>query len=113
MTKEGIFNWLKQPTTVAGISGLIGTISALITHMIAHDGAWTLSAAGVAGSITAILLPDNSALKSSVEKLAGDAIQAVVRKEIAAALPVLAMDTIRVANAAAAPQPPTPRQPLG
>ena len=61
-----IIAWVQQPSTVAGLSAAVGTISALATGQITWPQAMPL----LAGSIVSILLPDNNAAKADAEALA-------------------------------------------
>lgn len=47
--------WAQQPTTVAGMSAVIGTISALILHQIG----WGQAVPVLIGAAVSIALPDN------------------------------------------------------
>lgn len=98
-------SWLKQPSTVTGMAGLATTIVWAIAHVTTHDTTIAIAAAGVAGSAVAIALPDNSAAKSSVEKLVTDAVQATVQHRVAAAIPTLAADALAAVQAMTQPAP--------
>jgi hypothetical protein len=58
--------WLRQPTTVAGISALFGTLLGVFTHQIGWGQALPL----LAGAATSIILPDNSGAKAAAESVA-------------------------------------------
>ncbi len=58
--------WLQQPTSVAGISTVIGAAAALALHQIDLVQAAPLFAAAIAS----IVLPDNAGARNSAELLA-------------------------------------------
>jgi hypothetical protein len=58
--------WLRQPTSVAGISALSGTFLALLTHQIS----WAQAMPLIAGGLTSIALPDDAGAKANAESLA-------------------------------------------
>ncbi len=62
--------WAQQPTSVAGLATLIGTISALVSHQLSWAQAFPL----LAGALTSIALPDNTRAKSDAEALAQDIV---------------------------------------
>ncbi len=67
-----LLNWVRQPTTVAGISAAFGTFAALLVHQVT----WAQAVPLLAGAFMSIALPDNSLAK-------GDAIalgQAIMTK---------------------------------
>ncbi len=57
--------WLQQPSSVAGIAAILGTLSALLTHQLN----WAQAAPLLAGAVASIVLPDNSAAKAEAETL--------------------------------------------
>jgi len=61
-----VLNWLKQPTSVAGISALSGIFAALMTRQIT----WAQALPLLAGAVTSIVLPDNSAARDEAVSLA-------------------------------------------
>jgi hypothetical protein len=63
---ETVLAWLRQPTTVAGISTLFGTLSALVTQQVS----WAQAMPLIVGGLAAIALPDNAGAKASAELLA-------------------------------------------
>jgi hypothetical protein len=67
-----VLQWLQQPTSVAGISAVIGTGSAVALHQISVAQAIPLLAA----AIVSIALPDNAGAKSEAESLARSIITA-------------------------------------
>lgn len=102
-----------QPSTVLGIgaavAGVATPIAAAVASAITGDGHWIalsgLAAGAVAGGVTAVVLPDNSAEKGAVEKFMQDAVTAGLQKNLAGALPTLLADGLAVVNAAKAAAP--------
>jgi hypothetical protein len=62
--------WMRQPTSVAGISGVIGTLFAIVLHQVS----WAQAIPLLTGSLISILLPDNAAAKASAEGLSQDLV---------------------------------------
>lgn len=89
----------KQPSTILGIAGLIGTTAGTIAHILTRDMALSVGVATIAGSIVHIVMPDNSGAQSSIEKLVTDAVTAGAQKRLAAAMPLLIQDGLAVVNA--------------
>lgn len=92
--------WLRQPTTIAGVAGLVATAAGSIAHVLTHDSTLALAAASIAGSAVAIAMPDNAAERTSIERLVSDSVTAVVTKHIASAVPLLATDVLAAVQAA-------------
>lgn len=65
--------FLRQPSTVLGLSALIGALTALVTGQLNWQGA----VPAVAGALAAILLPDNAGAQTAIK----DAAVAVVAAE--------------------------------
>jgi hypothetical protein len=63
-----VVSWVQQPTTIAGISTIAGTVSAALMHQIN----WFQAAPLLAGAAVAIALPDNTAAKSAAVQLVQD-----------------------------------------
>jgi hypothetical protein len=55
--------WLRQPTSVAGLSAVFGTVTALLLKQMTLVEAAPL----LAGAAMSILLPDNSLVKQQAE----------------------------------------------
>lgn len=68
---------LRQPSTVLGLSALIGALTAMITGQISWQGA----VPAIAGALAAIALPDNVGAQAAIK----DAADAAVRAEQAIA----------------------------
>ncbi len=60
----------RQPSTVAGISALCGTLAALVLHQLTLAQAIPL----VVGSLASIILPDNSAARQAAQTLAQEVL---------------------------------------
>ena len=63
---KAVLAWLRQPTSVAGISMLFGTFSALVTQQVS----WAQAMPLIVGGLASIALPDNAGAKASAELLA-------------------------------------------
>jgi hypothetical protein len=70
-----VLQWLQQPTSVAGISAVLGTGSALALHQISAAQAIPLLVA----AIISIALPDNAGAKDEAESLARSLIATSVQ----------------------------------
>ncbi len=69
--------WLRQPTSVAGLSALCGTFLALLTHELT----WAQATPLIAGALTSIILPDNAGAKANAESLAGAIASKINQRE--------------------------------
>jgi hypothetical protein len=67
--------WLRQPTSVAGLSAIMATISGLATHQLSITQALPL----LVGGVVSIVLPDNTAAKSDAESLTGELLGALAK----------------------------------
>ncbi len=67
---EKLSHWLRQPTTVAGISTFFGTVVALLMKQMSPAEAAPL----LAGGFISIVLPDNTAAKQQAEDLVKDVV---------------------------------------
>ena len=65
-----VLAWLKQPTSVAGVSAVVGIVSGLALHQINLAQAVPL----LAGALVSIALPDNTDAKNAAELLARAAV---------------------------------------
>lgn len=99
MTKTQFITWLKSPTTVDGICAGISVGAGVVAHLVTHDMATDLVVGGAALSLTKIIAPSNVAEQSSIEQFVTDAVQAAATKHIAAAMPALVADAVKVFNA--------------
>jgi hypothetical protein len=62
---KALVAWAQQPTSVAGLSAVFGTLSAVVLHQIS----WVQAAPLLAGAIVSIALPDNTVAKADAEAL--------------------------------------------
>lgn len=51
-----VFMWARQPTTIAGISAVLGTLSALVAHQVT----WPQAVPLLVGAVVSIILPDHA-----------------------------------------------------
>lgn len=99
MTIPDLKAWLAQPSTILGFGMAGATISGIVAHLATGSLTWTAGAAGIAGALIHIVMPDNSAAQTSIERLATDAITAIVQKKLTLALPTLFADAVAVEQA--------------
>ena len=104
MTSASIGAWLRQPTTVAGISAITGSIVMLVSDLITGQP-WMLAASTFIGGLVAIVLPDNTAAAKPIEQLFVDGVQAATTKHLAEAMPQITADALAAFRALAAPAP--------
>jgi len=76
---KSLVAWLQQPTSVAGISALLGTLAALGLN----EMNWAQALPLLAGSIVSIALPDNSGAKAD----AVDLVQNLLKQSVTANAP--------------------------
>ena len=76
---EDLRTWLRQPTTVAGISAVIATVSALLMDQIA----WAQAVPILVGSAVSMLLPDNTGAHVQAQQLATEIVTKLDGKEAA------------------------------
>jgi phage tail protein X len=69
--------WIRQPTTVAGIAALCGTVSAVLLKQMSLAEAVPL----LAGSLVSMVLPDNTAAKQHAEVVAQDIVTGIAQKQ--------------------------------
>ncbi len=74
---EDLRPWLRQPTTIAGISALIATISGLLMDQIV----WSQAVPLLVGSAVSMLLPDNTGAHDQAQKLAAEIVGKLTKKE--------------------------------
>jgi hypothetical protein len=63
---ETVLAWLRQPTSVAGISTLLGTLSALVTQQVT----WAQAMPLIVGGLASIALPDDAGARAYAALLA-------------------------------------------
>lgn len=73
--------WLRQPTTVAGISTFFGTVVALLLKQMSLAEAAPL----LAGGFISIVLPDNTAAKQQAVDLVKEVVGQPAAKTVAGA----------------------------
>jgi hypothetical protein len=64
--------YLRQPTSIAGISAIVGTLMGLLSGNMT----WESAAPLLVGAMVAIILPDNTSAKVAAATLVKDAIAA-------------------------------------
>ena len=74
---EKLQNWLKQPTSVAGLAAMFGTVSALMSQQLT----WAQAGPLLVGAVVSIALPDNSAAQTGAVSIASGAIAAINLKK--------------------------------
>ncbi len=62
--------WVRQPTTVAGISALIATISALVLQQLT----WPQAIPVLVGAAVSMLLPDDTGARQQAQQIAGELV---------------------------------------
>jgi hypothetical protein len=77
VTMGKLSTWLRQPTTVAGISALLGTAMALALGQMSFAAAVPL----LTGAAISIVLPDNSVAKQQAAAVAQEIVAQVTAKE--------------------------------
>jgi hypothetical protein len=65
--------WLRQPTTVAGISAALGTALALVLHQISFSAAVPL----LTGALVSVLMPDNTGAKTDAQAVASAVAESI------------------------------------
>lgn len=65
-------NFLRQPTTIAGLAAISGTLTSVLVGQMS----WLTAVPIFAGAAVSIALPDNTAAKSDVTTLVAAAISA-------------------------------------
>lgn len=69
--------FLRQPTTVAGFATICGALTAVFSHTMSWGAALPI----FVGAVVGILVPDNTALRGTMETLTKDA------ENVAASIP--------------------------
>ena len=67
-----LLDWSRQPTTVAGFSGLVATVAGAVSGGLK----WQAIVPLVAGSLAALVLPDNAGARTTVQTVTADLIAA-------------------------------------
>lgn len=105
MNIASILAWLRQPTSVLGISGLVSTAAAVASGQLSPSQA----VVPVIGSLTLILVPDNAVARRDIEKLVRDAAAAAQAPSAPTVAAVVA--DLAVVAQDFAPLPPPPPAP--
>jgi hypothetical protein len=74
---EKVSAWIRQPTTVAGISALLGTAVALVLGQMSLTAAIPL----LTGAAISMVLPDNSLARQQATAVAQDIVAQVSAKD--------------------------------
>jgi hypothetical protein len=74
----GFVAWLRQPTTVAGISA---AVAAVVSLALGH-GTLADEAPLLAGAVMAMILPDNTVAKAAAAALAKDVVAQVATGKV-------------------------------
>ena len=74
---EKLRAWARQPTTVAGISTLIATVSALLLQQLGWQQAIPL----LVGSAVSMVLPDNTGARQEAQQLASDVVSKITNSQ--------------------------------
>jgi hypothetical protein len=74
---KAILLWLQQPSSVAGISAIVGAISALALHQLTLAAALPL----ISAAVVSILLPDNAGATASAKALARELTEKLSSQE--------------------------------
>jgi hypothetical protein len=69
--------WVRQPTTIAGISALFGTLVALALQQMG----WAEAVPLLTGSAISMILPDNTAAKQQAVTVAADIVEQVTGQQ--------------------------------
>ncbi len=77
ITRATIAGWLRQPTTIAGIATLVGDAVVVATGAVT----WRLELPIAAGSLIAILLPDNSEAAGLLVRTMRDVLAAIATRD--------------------------------
>jgi len=74
---EKLRAWWRQPTTVAGISALVGTTVALVLKQMSLAAAMPL----LTGAIVSIVLPDNAGATKQAEDITKTLVAEIAKKQ--------------------------------
>lgn len=75
---ENLRAWARQPTTIAGISAVIATLSALALSQLT----WPQAVPVLVGAVTSMLLPDNTDVRRQAQQLASDVVSSLTQKKV-------------------------------
>lgn len=88
-----IDHFIRQPTTILGIAGLVGTGVSLATHELT----WAAAVPLMAGSAVAIAVPQKPAVAQDVQQAVTDGIAAVQKPGVASG-GIITADLIKLAG---------------
>ncbi len=98
--------WARQPTTIHAFQALAALAAGFAAYLLAGgDMKFVAIAAGIGYAAPGMLINDNTAEPSSVEKFVVDAVTAVAQQRLAAAVPLLVQDGMAVVKSLAAGAP--------
>lgn len=100
MPTSHIVTWLRQPTTIHGIAGLVGTGAAVIAGVLTHNIDVALGAGTILASVVAIAIPDNTTAQGDAARFGTDMMQAVMAKKLETLMPTLAVDALTLIESA-------------
>ena len=92
ITESAVVSWLRQPTSIAGLAGLAGTLTAVA----AGDLSWLAAAPLLVGGVVALVIPESPKARADSEHLAVDALAAAASRS-PAAIAVAVGDAVQVA----------------
>ena len=92
ITESTVVAWLRQPTSIAGLAGIAGTLTGVASHALT----WELAAPLLVGGAIALLIPESPKARADGEHLAVDALAAVASRS-PAAIAVAVGDAVQVA----------------
>jgi len=93
MSTKDITTFMRQPSTVLGLSALIGTLTAFLTGEITWQGA----VPAIAGAIAAVVLPDNSGAQAAIKNAATAMVDAEAAVATSPAKTTVAADGVKAA----------------
>lgn len=106
MNWTSIKSYLAQPSTIKGFAAILSVLSGGLAQVLSHDVTASVGIAGMVWGVVHVVMPDNSAAQTPIEKLVQDGIQATVQGRLSQMLPVLFGDGMAVLNALQQPAPP-------
>jgi hypothetical protein len=99
LTETAFERWVTQPTTIHGIGAAVGSIAAVLANLLTKQTDIAAAAGAAAYTLVNLVLPDNTAADTSLEKLVKDTTEAVVTRQLRSSLPALFVDGQDVAQA--------------
>jgi hypothetical protein len=99
-----VANWLRQPSSVTGLSALMGAGAGVLGGQLTPTAAIPVLVFGA----MAMLLPDNTAARQDARKLAGDALALAQGETAAAGVAPVVQDVASLVADLSAPPPAVP-----